>query len=146
MTVGGLVFLPAKLEPRILEKDGSSSESLLPTPTAQTYGSNQGGASGRTGKKRVSLETMARKNMWPEQLPTPTVRDSADKPMPPRKKTTKESGKAMGGQKPPLLTVIGGPLSPEFCELLMCLPLGWTELKPQVMELLFRKREKRSKD
>lgn len=29
---------------------------MLPTPTAQLYGSNQGGAAGRTGPKRLSLE------------------------------------------------------------------------------------------
>jgi hypothetical protein len=29
---------------------------MLPTPTATLYGSNQGGAAGRTGKKRLSLE------------------------------------------------------------------------------------------
>lgn len=43
----------------------SVSSSLLPTPTASTYGSNKGGASGRTGPERMSLETMARHAMWP---------------------------------------------------------------------------------
>ena len=38
---------------------------LWPTPTATPYGSNKGGASGRMGKERLSLETMARKNLWP---------------------------------------------------------------------------------
>lgn len=32
---------------------------LRPTLTAAAYGSNQGGAAGRTGKKRVSLDTLA---------------------------------------------------------------------------------------
>lgn len=45
--------------------DGSVSSSLLPTPTASTYGSNKGGAAGRTGPERMSLETMARHAMWP---------------------------------------------------------------------------------
>ena len=36
---------------------------LFPTPAAQSYGSNQGGAAGRTGKVRPSLETMARQGM-----------------------------------------------------------------------------------
>jgi DNA (cytosine-5)-methyltransferase 1 len=39
--------------------------SLLPTPTATSYGTNQGGAMGRTGKVRPSLQTMARHNLWP---------------------------------------------------------------------------------
>jgi hypothetical protein len=67
MIVGGLVYLPQMLEPLTSEKDGS----YLPTPTATQYGSNKGGALGRTGKERLSLETMARKNLWP----TPTASD-----------------------------------------------------------------------
>lgn len=34
---------------------------LLPTPSASSYGTNQGGASGRTGPVRESLDTMARR-------------------------------------------------------------------------------------
>ena len=49
-----------------------SESSFLPTPTATPYGNNQGGAAGRTGKVRHSLESMARHNLWP----TPTVQDS----------------------------------------------------------------------
>jgi len=49
MTVGGLVFLPRKLEPRILEKDGSYW----------------------AGKFRPSLGYMANHNLWP----TPTRSD-----------------------------------------------------------------------
>lgn len=37
----------------------------LPTPSAVSYGSNQGGAAGRVGPVRPSLETMARQQMWP---------------------------------------------------------------------------------
>jgi hypothetical protein len=33
---------------------------LYPTPTAQSYGTNQGGAAGRTGKVRPSLEQISR--------------------------------------------------------------------------------------
>lgn len=54
--------------------------------------------------------------------PTPTVTDSAKKPRPPRKKNKS------GGQKPPLLSVIGGPLNPEWIEWLMGYKIGWTEL------------------
>jgi len=38
---------------------------MFPTPAASTYGSNQGGARGRVGPVRHSLEGMARKNLWP---------------------------------------------------------------------------------
>ena len=38
---------------------------LFPTPSASSYGSNQGGAAGRVGVVRHSLESMARNRMWP---------------------------------------------------------------------------------
>lgn len=47
---------------------------LLPTPSAEPYGTNQGGGMGRVGPVRPSLETMARKNLWP----TPTAGDAKD--------------------------------------------------------------------
>lgn len=48
---------------------------LLPTPTACSYGSNQGGAAGRVGPVRHSLQSMAKHNAWP----TPTANDSKNK-------------------------------------------------------------------
>jgi len=53
---------------------GATESGSLPTPTANSYGTNQGGAQGRKGKIRPSLQTMARKNFWP----TPTAAE-ADK-------------------------------------------------------------------
>ena len=50
----------------------ASASSFLPTPTATPYGNNQGGAAGRTGQVRHSLESMAKHDLWP----TPTVQDS----------------------------------------------------------------------
>ena len=100
MTVGGLVYLPKKLEPRTLGKDGScwqspvaddavnrakgkwnsrgepklSAQVLLPTPSASSYGTSNNGCPGDGRKEyrtkgKPSLETMARKNLWP----TPTA-------------------------------------------------------------------------
>lgn len=43
----------------------NSHYKLYPTPSRQTYGTNQGGAAGRIGTVRASLETMARHNLWP---------------------------------------------------------------------------------
>lgn len=63
-----------------------NGSSYLPTPAAQTYGTNKGGAAGRVGKERPSLETMARRK--------------------------------------------GGQLCPQFVEVLMGLPIGWTALEP----------------
>lgn len=39
---------------------GQAIHSLLPTPTASSYGNNQGGAAGRVGPVRHSLESLAR--------------------------------------------------------------------------------------
>ena len=44
----------------------------LPTPSAISYGTNHGGGMGRVGPVRPSLETMARKDLWP----TPTSGDA----------------------------------------------------------------------
>jgi hypothetical protein len=84
---------------------------LLPTPSASSYGTNQGGAAGRVGKVRASLGTMARKGL----LPTPTIKGNYNR--------AGASAKAGDG----LATVIGGPLNPEFLEWLMGFPIGWTE-------------------
>lgn len=48
---------------------------LLPTPSASAYGTNQGGAAGRVGPVRESLDTMARNGRF-QLLPTPAVADS----------------------------------------------------------------------
>ena len=58
----GRLFLPKRLVPVTREKDGSS---LLPTPTASTYGSNIGGGSGRQGKVRRSIYQLANRGSLP---------------------------------------------------------------------------------
>ncbi len=52
-------------------------EAMLPTPAAGDYGSNQGGAQGRTGPVRHSTRSMIRALTKDEleTLPTPTKRD-----------------------------------------------------------------------
>jgi hypothetical protein len=158
MTVGGLVFLPQKLEPRTYEKDGS----CLPTPSASSYGTNRGGAAGRTGKERPSLETMARKGLWP----TPTVRDSRavcsgdlNRKSPILGavakfwSTPKASDGSHGGPnmsctrgKPALPGQVGGQLNPTWVEWLMGYPSEWTELEDWAMLWFRPKRKRRSKD
>ena len=49
---------------------------LLPTPTALSYGNNRGGAAGRVGPVRHSLESMARMAL----LPSPTTADGKGGP------------------------------------------------------------------
>ena len=55
MTVDGITYPRQPLVPIIRE----IASGLLPTITAQTYGTNQGGAAGRVGKVRMSLQSMA---------------------------------------------------------------------------------------
>ena len=55
MTVDGIAYPRQPLVPIIRE----IASGLLPTITAQTYGTNQGGAAGRGGKVRMSLQSMA---------------------------------------------------------------------------------------
>lgn len=79
----------------------------LPTLTARTYGSNQGGAAGRAGKKRPSLHGL---------LPTLTVKGNYNK--------AGLSARSGDG----LATRIGsGPLNPTWLEWFMGFPDGWTE-------------------
>jgi hypothetical protein len=56
MTVDGIAYPRQPLVPIIKE----TASGLLPTITAQTYGTNQGGAAGRVGKVRMSLQSMAK--------------------------------------------------------------------------------------
>ncbi|KKN04272.1 hypothetical protein LCGC14_1099300, partial [marine sediment metagenome] len=104
----------------------------LPTPATSTYWSNVGGAAGRVGKERLSLEGMARKGLWP--TPIASRQDM----------TTLEMARTSGTErkKRRLETVVkklepgavGGQLNPTWVEWLMGLPIGWTDLKPLAME------------
>ena len=95
-------------EHRTSDGDGS----LLPTLTASSYGTNRGGSAGRTGKERMSLQTMARRGI----LPTLTVKGNYN-----RKGASSRSGDG-------LATVLGGVPNPTWCEWFMGFPLRWTEL------------------
>jgi hypothetical protein len=97
---------------------------MFPTPSATSYGTNQGGAMGRTGPVRPSLETMARKNLWP----TPTSRDWKD-------------GSAQACANVSVNSLLGrivhtdgtnssGSLNPGWVEWLMGFPSEWTALEP----------------
>jgi hypothetical protein len=116
------------LSMQALHTDGNEF-SLLPTLTAQSSGSNRGGAAGRVGPIRPSLETMARSGM----LSTPTARDWKSG------KGALKGKKAQGG--PSLSAQSGGQLNPEFAELLMGFPLGWTALEPSEMPLSRKSRK-----
>lgn len=96
-------------------------EWLLPTPSASSYGTNQGGAAGRVGPVRESLDTMARRDRlrdwgrytaavqrWESVLghsaPAPTM------------ESPKRGGKPI--------------LAPAFVEWMMGLPTGWVTEVP----------------
>jgi len=56
LMLNGAVYPQQEWEPHIFV--GASS--LLPTPTATPYGTNQGGGAGRVGPVRASLDTLAK--------------------------------------------------------------------------------------
>jgi hypothetical protein len=91
-----------------------NGSSLLPTLTKTTYGTNQGGAAGRAGPVRESLQRMAAHRL----LPTLCRRD--EKGIGPQH--------TQGGQDLP--RTVGGHLSPTFCEWFMGFPEGWTSAMP----------------
>lgn len=131
----------------------------LPTPSACSYGSNKGGAAGRVGKMRHSLETMARKDSWP----TPTAQDGNGRtyynqrdgskvlsllgrvqekttfPTPTSSMATvgdMEQARFAGNDsrrpsyKEANQTTVEGSLNPDWVELLLGWPKGWTSLEP----------------
>lgn len=131
---------------------------LLPTPTAQNYGTNQGGAAGRTGAVRESLDTMARNGRFGDVvlLPTPTLRDATRgagwgaQPGRPLSETIQRVAvewgpyaaavhrwEAVFGRPAPAPTQIsprnGKPqLSAHFVEWMMGLPEGWVTDVPDL--------------
>jgi hypothetical protein len=125
---------------------------LLPTPAAQSYGTNIGGAAGRTGKVRPSLEHMARHNLWPtpranaeagadfakldrsktgislltavRMWPTPAHRDYRY----PNAKSYEERGGGKKGEQLP--NAVGGALNPTWVAWLMGYPEEWVSCAP----------------
>jgi hypothetical protein len=89
----------------------SSWSQLLPTLSARAYGTNTGGAAGRVGEARPSLQTMARSG-------TLTAKANMLAPY---------IGPRPDHVAPDLPIALGGHLSPAFCEWLMGFPPGWTE-------------------
>ena len=91
---------------------------LWPTPTASTNGPSKIGSTNPRGVH--SGNALATAVSWR----TPTVNDS------------KSNGSAsqQNRQSPNLNAQVGGPLNPMWVEWLMGWPLGWTDLKPLVMD------------
>lgn len=125
----------AELETLVLPTDAIAC-SYLPTPTASSYGSNRGGAAGRTGKVRLSLQSMARTGLWP----TPRAQDG-------KHGRASDYELARDVNKDLLHVRIArhgdrGPLNPMWVEWLMGFPLGWTALPASAMPSSPRSRKK----
>lgn len=150
--VGGRLYPPRKSAPRIADNGGGS---LLPTPSASSYGTNKGGAAGRVGSARPSLETMARKNLWPtpraadagknqrtvEGVAKEVARKGSPQGLlsavrlwptptasPNANRTTKPRPSETDGRGHgrTLSGEVGGQLNPTFVEWLMGYPIGWS--------------------
>ena len=93
---------------------GVIGSGLLPTPKATEY---KGGHSSKGG---LSLGMMATHNLWP----TPTARDH----FPPHTAEYIAAKKAQGHGMSNLNDRVGGSLNPNWVELLMGYPVGWTDL------------------
>jgi hypothetical protein len=152
MMRNGAVYQRKMLE-RPIKGTGSG---LLPTPSANSYGTNQGGGTGRKGKVRPSLQTMAKQNKWP----TPMNVDHRDLSIKAVQKAdlmnqqVRLSGRVkwptpkVGGMKlrkqscndateegvKSMRSGHGGQLNPTWVEWLMGWPEGWTDLKPLAMD------------
>jgi hypothetical protein len=106
---------------------------LLPTPTAQSYGSNQSPSDGAA--VRPSLETMARRG-W---FPTPVARDGIFSRF-----TQEQIDKTADERQDSLTRVVRGPLNPVWVEWLMGYPSEWTALEPLAMQSSRKSRKKSS--
>lgn len=137
MTVDGLLFQPPQLEPTTSVNDGS----YLPTPTASDYGTGGNGVRKMKQKKVISLNTMARKNLWP----TPRASEYKDcGPVGSKSQIHMEKrdylcAKAKDQSNPT------GQLSPMWVEWLMGYEIGHTELDALATQWFHSKSERRSK-
>jgi hypothetical protein len=92
---------------------------FMPTPTSSTGGANHNSPTTLSGKRfTMNLAGYAQK------FPTPTAHLS---------KETNAPSEALQNQ-PSLSSIVGGTLNPTWVEWLMGWPLGWTDLKPLVMD------------
>ena len=118
MTRTGLLWEHPMLEPTINENESGFLEKL-PTPQSTDYLEKKTSASWKAkGAVNFSLANPEIQAKWA----TPTVCGNYN-----RKGASKTSGDG-------LATQVGGKLNPMWVEWLMGWPLGWTDLKPLVMD------------
>lgn len=119
---------PLTLELDTKEIDGS----YLPTPTASRNGSNQGGAAGRQGKVRYSIDSLWRMGTIPTPLASEAKGSSGE---------NRDSPRVSNYWK----WTIGTKLPASFVEILMGYKIGSTVSEPWVIQWFRSKQEKRSK-
>lgn len=109
---------PSRVPPPSWVRDILGDESsFLPTLAASAYGNNRGGAAGRVGKVRPSLDRL---------LATPTARDHRS--IRASEATHLRNSRPLSEQIGRLYRDDSRPLSlnPAFLEMLMGVPVGWT--------------------
>ena len=113
--------------PRLPRLTFDNVSSLLPTPVTCNYGSNVGGANGRTGKVRHSLTQMARNGLlglWP----TPSARlgtargPQAERYFNPQRSNDLDDAVAAMGDS--------GPLNPQWVAWLLGFQIDWLSSVP----------------
>ena len=147
MTRSGSAFrLPHSVPPT-----AGTARSSLPTPTKQSYGSNQGGGAGREGQDpRPSLETMASTGMFPTPTAAPWTHGGSGEELQkatagllprPTRADSRGSRNATAGRRPDSTGhsgttlsdwawTTGGPsgrLNPAFVAWLMGAPEWWVD-------------------
>lgn len=106
-------------------------------PTAQSYGSNKGGAAGRVGEERLSLPAMAKRGMLPTLIksdahatacPGEMVRHSPRLLATLTRRDASGPGQhhTKGGRDLP--QELGGHLSADWCRWFMGFPEGWLDV------------------
>lgn len=137
---------------------------FLPTPTASSGGYNVGGGSGRVGKERPSLATMARRGLLPTPLASAGQRggrhvDARGREGGPSLSAICHRGLlatptvagnynragASDSSGDGLATQMGGALNPRFLEWMMGLPDDWTASAYAATPSSRNKRRSRSK-
>ncbi len=125
----GRVYHLPRLELSICETEYG----LLPTPCAQMGGYNK--SDSKNAKIRPSLEMMARHGLWPKMYPTPVATDGKGAPaIESVKRRELESKRGVRLEEHLARSGEIGQLNPTWVEWLMGWPLGWTDLKPLVMD------------